>query len=151
MSKLQDIPVRVEFESPKKARPDVVRRVLNEVQAALFDLEATGKTHAIDLRQLPRMSPTTFQALRDALAQGEVSAVVEAEIKVDVIETQYPGVWWLRHLNERGETSTEIIEITEMPQILKPHRVEIRAGLQKLTERLQGPASSPPSPDLCQS
>jgi hydrogenase-1 operon protein HyaF len=118
---------------------------LNEVQAALIELDATGKTHAIDLRQLPRMSPETFQALRDALAQGEVSAVVEAQIKVEVIETQYPGVWWLRHLNERGEISTEIIEITEMPEILKPHRVEIGAGLQKLTERLRG-AASPQSP-----
>jgi hydrogenase-1 operon protein HyaF len=145
MSKLQDIPVRVEFERPKKTKPDVVGRVLNEVQAALIELDATGKTHAIDLRQLPRMSPETFQALRDALSQGEVSAVVEAQIKVEVIETQYPGVWWLRHLNERGEISTEIIEITEMPEILKPHRVEIRAGLQKLTERTRGLAS-PQSP-----
>jgi hypothetical protein len=59
-----------------------------------------------------------------------------------VAETQYPGVWWLRHLNDRDETATEIIEITEMPAILKPHRVEIRAGLHRLTERLELPAMS---------
>jgi hydrogenase-1 operon protein HyaF len=146
MSRLQDIPVRVEFDRPKAIKPDVVSRVLNEIQAALVDLQASGKTHAIDLRQLPRMSPETYQALRDALSQGEVSAVVDAHIKVQVAETQYPGVWWLRHLNEREETATEIIEVTEMPSILRPHRVEIRAGLQKLRERLELLAS-PQIPD----
>jgi hydrogenase-1 operon protein HyaF len=142
MSRLQDIPIRVEFSRPKATKPDVVMRVMKEVQEALSDLEASGHTHGIDLRQLPRMSPETYQALRDALSQGEVSAVVDAHIKVEVAETQYPGVWWVRHLNEREEVATEIIEITEMPAILRPHRVEINAGLQRLTERLQLLAST---------
>jgi hydrogenase-1 operon protein HyaF len=118
-----------------------VSRVLKEVQAALSDWQASGQTHAIDVRQLPRMSPATYQALRDALSQGEVSAVVDAQVKVEVAETQYAGVWWVRHLNEREEVATEIIEITDMPAILRSHRVEINAGLQKLTERLQVLAS----------
>jgi hydrogenase-1 operon protein HyaF len=141
MSRLQSIPVRVEFSRPKALKPDIVGRVLKEVQAALSELQDSGQTHAIDLRQLPRMSPETYQALRDAMWQGEVSAVVDAQVKVEVAETQFPGVWWVRHLNESGEIATEIIEITEMPAILRPHRVEIRAGLKKLTERLQLQAS----------
>jgi hydrogenase-1 operon protein HyaF len=141
MSRLQDIPVRVEFDRSTSIKPDIVNRVLKEVQAALSDLQSSGRTHAIDLRQLPRMSPETYQRLRDELSQGEVSAVVDAQVKVEVSETQYAGVWWLRHLNERDEVATEIIEITEMPAILLPHRVEIRAGLQKLTECLQALAS----------
>jgi hydrogenase-1 operon protein HyaF len=141
MSRLQDIPVRVEFSHPKAIKPDIVGRVLKEVQTALSDLQDHGQTHTIDVRQLPRMSPEIYQALRDALSQGEVSAVVDAQVKVEVAETQYPGVWWVRHFNEREEVATEIIEITEMPAILRSHRVEIRAGLQKLTERLQMLAS----------
>jgi hydrogenase-1 operon protein HyaF len=141
MPRLQDIPVRVEFSRPKAIKPDIVNRVLKEVQAALSNLQASGQTHAIDVRQLPRMSPETYQSLRDALSQGEVSAVVDAQVKVELAETQYPGVWWVRHLNERDEVATEIIEITEMPAILRPHRVEINDGLQRLTERLQMLAS----------
>jgi hydrogenase-1 operon protein HyaF len=138
MSQLQDIPVRIEFDCAAEAiEVDIVSRVLNEIQGALRDLQASGQTHAIDVRQLPRMSPETYQALRDELSRGEVSAVVDAQLKVEVAETQYPGVWWLRYLNAREEISTEIIEITEMPAILRPHRVEIRAGLQKLDGRLQ--------------
>jgi hydrogenase-1 operon protein HyaF len=137
MSRLQDIPVRVEFDLPKEIEPDIVSRVLTEIQTALHDLHDNGRSHAIDVRQLPRMSPETYQALRGALSNGEVSAVVAAHLKVEVAETQYPGVWWLRYLNEREEIKTEIIEITEMPAILRPHRVEILAGLHKLAERLQ--------------
>jgi hydrogenase-1 operon protein HyaF len=136
MSRLQDIPVRVEFDRPRTIKPDLVGRVLNEIHTALLELQAHGRCHAIDLRQLPRMSPEVYQALQEALSQGEVSAVINAQVRVEVNETQYPGVWWLRHFNERDEITTEIIEITEMPAILKPHRVDIRAGLQKLAHRL---------------
>jgi hydrogenase-1 operon protein HyaF len=71
------------------------------------------------------------------LAQGEVTALINAEIKVEVTETQYPGVWWLRHFDADGEITTEVIEITDMPAILKPHRVGIHAGVQKLAKHLQ--------------
>jgi hydrogenase-1 operon protein HyaF len=136
MSKLEDIPVRVELSRPKAAKPDIVNLVLREIHAALYSLQSNGQTHTIDLRQLPRMSAEVYQALRDDLSQGEVSAVVDAEIKVEVAETKYPGVWWLRHLNERGEVTTEVIEITEMPTILMPHRVDIAAGIVKLQDHL---------------
>jgi hydrogenase-1 operon protein HyaF len=131
----------VESNRSKAAKPDIVNRVLHEILEALRNLQASGQTHAIDLRQLPRMSADVYQDLRDALSQGEVSAQVDAQIKVEVAETQYPGVWWLRHLNEREEITTEIIEITEMPAILKPHRVDLLAGMQKLGDRLQPVAS----------
>lgn len=145
MSRLEEIAVRVEFSRPKAAKRDLVGEVLREIHAALGDLQASGKSHAIDLRQLPRMSPAIYEALREALAEGEVSAVVQAQIKVEVMETQFPGVWWLRHFNERDEVATEVIEITELPTILKPHRLDVLAGLQRLGERLHPEAISPPS------
>jgi hydrogenase-1 operon protein HyaF len=141
MSKLEEIPVRVEFDRSRVIKPDIVHQVLHDIHAALSDLQAGGQPRAIDLRQLPRMSAEVYQALRDALSQGEVTAVVDARIKVEVAETQYPGVWWLRHFNEREEITTEIIEISEMPAILKPHRVDMLAGMHKLGEHLQLRAS----------
>jgi hydrogenase-1 operon protein HyaF len=141
MTKLNQIPVRVEFNRPTPAKPDIVKQVLHDIHAALAELQASGQSHAIDVRQLPRLSVESYQALRDALSQGEVTAVINAEIKVEVTETQYPGVWWLRHFNARDEISIEVIEITEMPSILKPHRVDVRAGMQKLEQRLRLQAS----------
>ena len=141
MSRLENIPVRVEVHQTQASKPNILEQVLQEIHLGLTDLHASGITHAIDLRQLPRMSAAVYQALREALAQGEVSAVVQAQVKVEVQETQFPGVWWLRHFNERDEITTEIIEITVMPTILKPHRMDLLAGLQKLEERLRMGAS----------
>jgi hydrogenase-1 operon protein HyaF len=132
MSKLEDIAVRVEVDPPKAARPDTVRQVLVDIQAALANLLANGTTHAIDLRQLPRLSVERYQALRDALMQGEVTAVIQTPVKIEIAETGYPGVWWLRHFNAREEITTEIIEVTEIPTILVAHLVDIRSGLRKL-------------------
>jgi hydrogenase-1 operon protein HyaF len=135
MSKLEDISVRVETDRPKRVRPDIVNLVLHEIHAGLTGLLADGHGRSIDLRQLPRMSAEIYQDLRDALSKGEVSAVVDAQIRVEVAETRYPGVWWLRHLNERGEITNEIIEITAMPVILKPHPVDIAAGMKMLHDQ----------------
>jgi hydrogenase-1 operon protein HyaF len=137
MTKLSQIPVRVDFNRPTPAKSDVIKQVLHDIHAALSELHVNGRSHAIDLRQLPHLSVESYQALRDALSQGEVTAVINAEIKVEVTETQYPGVWWLRHFNARDEISIELIEITDMPAILKPHRVDVRAGMLKLEQRLR--------------
>ncbi len=135
MAKLEDIPVRVESRRPKAAKPDTMNLVLHEVHAALNNLQATDTSHAIDLRQLPRMSAEVYQNLRDALMHGEVTAVIQTQVKVEVAETRYPGVWWLRYFNEREEITTEIIEVTAIPVILVPHRVDVLAGMKKLEEQ----------------
>jgi hydrogenase-1 operon protein HyaF len=136
VSKLEDIPVRVEYQQPKTVKPDTVGLVLGEILAALKSLHDADTTHAIDLRQLPRMSAETYQRLRDALMHGEVTAVVQTQVKVEVAETRYPGVWWLRYFNEHEEITTEIIEVSKIPVILVPHRVDILGGLKRLEEYL---------------
>ena len=62
--------------------------------------------------------------------------VIEAEVRIEIHETQYPGVWWLTHFNEKGDVVTEIIEIAQVPSILKPHPAEVRAGMKRLEQLL---------------
>jgi hydrogenase-1 operon protein HyaF len=114
-----------------------VNQVLQDIHAALTAWQVNGTPQAIDLRQLPWMSAEVYQDLQGALLQGEVTAVIQAQVKVEVTETQYPGVWWLRHFNERDEITTEIIEVTEIPAILLPHRVDMLAGLRKLDTQIR--------------
>jgi hydrogenase-1 operon protein HyaF len=142
VSRIEDIPVRVEFGRPDADQPDTVNRVLQEVHSALANLLETGTRHAIDLRQLPQMSAAVYQELRDALLQGEVTAAIQAQVKIEISETQYSGVWWLRYFNEHDEITTEIIEVAEMPVIMVPHRVDILAGLQRLGMRIHSDAGS---------
>ena len=136
MTRLSDISVHVELNDRKDTHLAIAKTILNEIMASIVQLVDAGKTSVIDLRVQPRMRASTYQYLKDALSSGEVTAVVEADVKVEVRETQYPGVWWLTHRNEQGEIVTEIIEITEMPEILKPHIADMRAGLQRLKHAL---------------
>lgn len=149
MSKLETIPIRVEFGRPKVANIEIGHQVLRTIGEALSRLHEFGQTYSIDLSQLPRMTPETYQYLKDSLSGGEVSAVVQTQVKVEILETGYPGVWWVRHHDEQEEITTEFIEITEMPNILRPHRVDILEGMKRF-ERFQqewnkepGSASAP--------
>ncbi len=65
--------------------------------------------------------------------------MVAAEVTVEIRETQYPGVWWLTHRNEQGGIVTELIEITEVPAILKSHVADMAAGLRRLEQALAPP------------
>lgn len=141
MTRLSDIPVQAETGNLSAIDLGVVTAVLNQVRIALVEFLDSGIAAAIDLRAVPRMNAATYQHLKEALSTGEVTARVEAEATVEITETQYPGVWWLSHRNERGGIVTELIEITELPAILKSHTAEMRAGLQRLEQAL-----APPSP-----
>lgn len=92
------------------------------------------------------MDAATYQRLKDALSTGEVTATVAADLRVEISETQYPGVWWLTHRNERGDIVTELIEVTEVPAILKSHVADMRAGLQRLEQALALPSSREGTP-----
>ena len=141
MTHLSDIPVRVDSDR-KESNLAIAKSVLNEISVLVVQLIDSGKPGAIDLRQQPRMRAETYQYLKDVLSSGEVTAVVNAAVKVEVRETQFPGVWWLTHYNEQGAIVTEIIEITEIPAILKPHVADMCAGLKRLEQTLA--ESAPP-------
>jgi hydrogenase-1 operon protein HyaF len=142
MTRLHDIPVRVE--SAERQPPDfaLVNATLKEITIALECLVATGKSAVIVVRAMSRMSADTYQCLRDALSVGEVTASVEAQVRVEASETRYPGVWWLTYRNQEQAIVTEVIEIAEIPAILKAHMADMRAGLARLEEVLVESASN---------
>ena len=135
--------IPVEFGGSKATNRSIATEVLKEILASLNDLVQSGTTAVIDLRGRSRMSAATYNYLKEALSAGEVTAVIDADLKVEITETQYPAVWWMTHRNDQGAIMTELIEITEMPDILRPHRAEIRDGLRRLEHALQ----EPPAPE----
>jgi hydrogenase-1 operon protein HyaF len=112
----------------------LIRAVLRRIEEALASFIERGQAGAIDLRGVPHMDAATYQSLRETLGTGEVSATVNADIRVEVRESRYPGVWWLTHINERGAKVTEVIEITEVPAILRSHVTDMRIGLERLQQ-----------------
>jgi len=112
-----------------------VRALLAEIAECLEKLINDGTTGSIDLKGLP-LSPGEYEQLRRILGQGEVSAHIEAIGPSEIIETGYPGVWWVTHFNVEGDIVADMIEVTHIPEILKSQPDDIIAGLAILRARL---------------
>ena len=104
-----------------------------------------GKTASLnDLRSaalaLPFLTEDDREQLHGLLGEGEVSATVEALGPTEVVETAYPGVWWVTYYGADGEVVAERIEVARMPDILAAQDPDMRAGLGRLLGHLPEPA-----------
>ncbi|HSM98436.1 MAG TPA: hydrogenase expression/formation protein [Gallionella sp.] len=112
-----------------------IRALLAEIAARLEKLASNGETGMIDLNSLP-LAPGEYEQLRQTLGQGEVSARIEAIGPSEIIETRYPGVWWVTHYNVEGDIVADTLEIAHMPEILRSQPEDIRTGLELLRAQL---------------
>ena len=145
MSTFKNIPIQVDLPSPLDDTA-IARSVLHHVQVLLEEFVRSGESGAIDLRQVPLMGPDGYQFLKQSLSAGEVSATIKSAAgRAEIQETVYPGVWWVTHRNQKDEIVTEVIEVTDMPEILKSQREDARHGLRRLIQRLS--LIEPENPD----
>lgn len=128
---LQDIPV---ISSDDVEAGGWVIAVISEIEELLDALIATGRGGSIDLRAMP-MAPAEREQLAAFLGEGEVSAHIDALGPTQVRETAIPGVWWVRHRNEDGQVTAELVEVTFLPEILRTDPVDARVGRERLRER----------------
>lgn len=115
-----------------------VRALLAEIATRLETLLNDGGTGMIDLRSLP-FAPGEYEQLREALGRGEITARLEALGTSEILETRFPGVWWLTHCNADGDIVADVIEVTFLPEILKSQPEDMRDGLAHLQEMLHFP------------
>lgn len=129
----QNIPITTEsMESSSVGNP---RALVAEVAARLQRLAHEGIASSIDLNSLP-FAPGEYDQLRALLGDGEVSARIEALGRSEVMETRYPGVWWVTHYNVEDDIIADTIEITAVPDILRSQPADIAGGLELLNARL---------------
>jgi hydrogenase-1 operon protein HyaF len=98
--------IAVKVVSPAELPTGNAQALLNELAGLLDAWVSRGEAACIDLRSLP--------------------------LSADVRETQYPGVWWVTHRNELKETVAELIEVCEVPAILRAPVEDAAAGLERL-------------------
>ena len=130
---LKDIPIYVQAEDDYSVGN--IRALLAEIAARLEKLVSDGETGMIDLNSLP-LAPVEYEQLRQMLGQGEVSARIEAIGPSEIIETRYPGVWWVTHYNVEGDIVADMIEIAHIPEILKSQPEDVSEGLELLRAQL---------------
>jgi hydrogenase-1 operon protein HyaF len=100
---------------------DLLRRLIDQ-----------GEQGAIDLLGLP-LSPSCVAALEQRLGQGEITAVLDAAGRSEIRETGYPGVWWIRHADEKGRVVAMLIEVAFVPDILRANIDDMALGCERLT------------------
>jgi hydrogenase-1 operon protein HyaF len=112
-----------------------IRALLSEISALLEKLMKTGETGMIDLNSLP-FAPGEYEQLRQTLGQGEITARIEAIGPSEIIETRYPGVWWVTHYNVEGDIVADILEVTTIPEIIMSQSDDVSDGLARLKAQL---------------
>ena len=121
---------------PEAVMPEaVVMSLLAELSRLLERLVRTEETAAIDLRSLP-ITPGDRAALTTALGRGEVRVTVESGGRSELVETGYPGIWWVRHLGAGDRVLTERIEIAPVPEALAAAPADIAAAADRLAAHL---------------
>ncbi len=131
---LQDIAVKVERADDYSVGN--ISALLAEIATLLEKFIATGQSAEIDLKSLP-MGALEYEQLRLALGQGEVAANLEAIGPSEIIETKYPGVWWVTHYNVEGDIVADLIEIANCPAILTSQPQDMQAGLARLQAAIE--------------
>ena len=131
---LQDIEVKVE--SQDSSTVGNIAALLTEIAGLLEVLLTTDTGSVIDLKSLP-LSPHEYEQLRFTLGQGEVTARLEAIGPSEIIETQYPGVWWVTHYNVEGDIIADMIEIARIPTVLQSQTEDMQASLVRLQNMLK--------------
>jgi hypothetical protein len=120
------------------------KAILSEIARCAQQLLETGVASSIDLRFM-KLIPEERATLAELLGHGEVSAVIESVGRSEVLETAIPCVWWVRHFNTDDSTVGEIIEITDIPDLLVGDRHSVALGLEALRACLASGIPSDPA------
>jgi hydrogenase-1 operon protein HyaF len=105
--------------------------LLREISELLRCLLETGETAAIDLSALP-LTPADLDWLRDKLGEGEIAVTLQASGESTLNETACPGVWWVTHHNEQGAVTSQFIEVSFVPELVKAHPQDVEIGRENL-------------------
>jgi len=109
----------------------LVDALLMEAADLLQNLTAHQQQGRIDLLGLP-LSPACLASLEARLGQGEVTATLRAAGQSVIRETAFPGLWWTRHEDEAGRVVGLLIEVTEVPDILRASKPDMEHGHRRL-------------------
>ncbi len=109
----------------------LVDALLVEVAVLLQDLIMHDRPGGIDLLGLP-LSPACLAALEQRLGHGEIAATLSISGTSLIRETKFPGVWWTRHSDETGRVVALLIEVTEVPEILRARQADMETAHRRL-------------------
>ncbi|MGR8931974.1 MAG: hydrogenase expression/formation C-terminal domain-containing protein [Gammaproteobacteria bacterium] len=133
MSVFKDIPIKLEFTNTPVS---LLLPILNEMLSKLETLNSSGQSSILDLRHEP-LTLEDIKDLRALLGYGEVDASLNTLGNTNICETAVAGIWWITHYNEKGDVTSEFVEITHCPELMKTVPDELPAALTVLKDKIQ--------------
>ncbi len=109
----------------------LVDTLLMEAADLLQNLIVHQQPGRIDLLSLP-LSPACLASLEARLGKGEVATTLHAAGESEIHETAFPGVWWTRHCDESGRAVALLIEVADVPDILRASPIDMAHGHRRL-------------------
>lgn len=112
-----------------------VLAIVKELQSMLDVLVKTGEENYVDVLSVS-LTPDDIQTLKLILGHGDVDATIVALGSNHILETSIPGVWWITQNNTEGEIISELIEVTDLPEILKTQHHDLHEAPERFQQRL---------------
>ena len=111
------------------------QRLLNELLELLQRLIESDEPSHIDLLAM-ELGEADYALLRETLGEGEIMAQVSNFGRVSVIESGYPGVWWVTHMDDEGQVLSDFLEVSYCPEVLIAETEIVEDGFNALKARL---------------
>ncbi len=110
-------------------------RLLNELLELLHRLIESDEPSHIDLLAM-ELDEEDYELLRGTLGEGEIMAQVSNFGRVSVMESGYPGVWWVTHMDDDGQVLSDFLEVSYCPEVLIVETEVVEDGFNALKARL---------------
>ena len=106
------------------------------LKSKLRDESAAGiaASNALNASQLARLKALDAGTLASMDRVNYDTLVYVGESRAQ--ETRYPGIWWVTHRNEAGDTVAELIEVCTIPAILRAPAEDVADGAVLLRQAL---------------
>ena len=128
MAVMNPLNLEIEIAEPKTG---MAKAVLNELIEQLQIFADTGKQHIIDLTSLP-MTSSDKHELESLLGTGEINITLSTIGESQINETAFSGIWWIKHYTPDRKLISELIEITDVPAIIKSHQDDIKHAANEI-------------------
>lgn len=109
--------------------------ILTELQARCERYDGVSSEHTINLTLLP-LSEEELEFLDARLGRGAIDILSRAYGRCQIISTQTPNVWWVRHYNSMGILILNLLEIVAVPEIVAAAAEDLADSASRLNDIL---------------
>jgi len=110
--------------------------ILVELQSQHEQYMDGGTPHSINLTLLPLSEPE-LEFIDQRLGRGPVDILSRAYGKCEVISTQTAGIWWVRYYNSMGVLILNMLEVVDVPDVVKAAPEDLVDSAARLKEILE--------------